>query len=123
MSGKLLFGGLLAVAVVALSSGTASAQWYGGHPGHRGGYYGGGGVVVAPQVVYSRPVYSTPFVSPVYGGGFYSPGFVSRPIYGPVYGGGFAPGFGYGGYGGSFGTVNLGYYRPGFGLNLGFVIR
>jgi len=111
MSGKLMFGGLLAVAVMALSSGTASAQHYhhgGGYYG--GGYYGGGyrPVVYAPvyrPVVYTTPVYTSPF--PAYNSGF---GFS-----GPVYGG-YSSGFGYN-------TLNLGIYRPGFAGNFGFVIR
>lgn len=117
MSSKLAFGGLVAVAVLALSAGTASA-----HP--PGGFYGGGGYYGRPvyvQPVYQpvyRPVYVSPF--PAYNSGF---GYTT-PVYGGYNSGFGYPSYGYGrGYGGSFNTVNFGVYRPGFNANFGFVIR
>jgi hypothetical protein len=115
MSGKLIFGGLMAAGLMALSADTASAQFYGGHPGHRG--------------VYSVPVYAPPrpvIVQPGFGYGYGYPVY-SRPVV-------VSPGFGYGGfgnpywgggfggpvYGGGFNSVNIGFGRPGFGVNVGF---
>lgn len=114
MSGKLMFGGLLAVAVMAFSADTANAQYVVRHGNHyhtvSPGYGYGGGFY---QPIY-RPVYSTP----IYGGGYgYGGGYYSRPIYGGGWGG--YPGY----YGGGFNTLNFGVYRPGFGANFGFVIR
>jgi hypothetical protein len=121
MSGKLVFGGLVAVAVMAVSAGTASAH----PPGYGGGYYRP--VVVQPvyQPVY-RPVVVSPYGggwgSPVYGGGWnnsvyggFNNGFYNRPVYGGgFYGGGFGPGVGIG--------FNNGFYnRPSFGLSFNFI--
>ncbi len=118
MSGKLMFGGLAAVAVMALSADTANAQYVVRHGNHyhnvSPGYgYGYTPVVVQPVFtapIYTRPIYTSPiYTSPIYGGGFG----------GPVYGGGYGRPV----YGGSFNTVNFGIYRPGFNANFGFVIR
>lgn len=128
MSGKLAIGGLVAVAAMALSAGTASAQrvvQHGNHFHTVSPAYGHGGFY-APSVY--RPVY-TPVYAPVYTSGFgygaypglgYTSGFgFNTPnLYRGGYGG--YPGYGYGG---GFNTVNFGVYRPGFGMNLGFVIR
>lgn len=123
MSGKsLVVAGLLAVGVMLMADTKASAQYivrHGNHLhtvspawGYGGGWGGYGGGFYAP--VY-RPVYGGGF----YGGNPYGGGFYGRPVYGGGWGGGY-PGWGYGG---GFNTVNFGVYRPGFGLNLGFVIR
>ena len=125
MSGKsFVVAGLLAIGLMFASTDKASAQYvvrHGNHfhtvsPGwgYGGGYgYGGG---------FYRPVYSTPF----YGGGFggYPYGYTSGFGFGTpnLYRGGWG-GYPYGGWGGGFNTVNFGVYRPGFGMNLGFVIR
>lgn len=126
MSGKLMFGGLAAVAVMALSADTASAQYVVRHGNHyhnvSPGYgYGYSPVIYQPVVtapIYTRPVVYGGFPSYGYGGGF------GGPVYGggfggPVYGGGYGRPV----YGGSFNTVNFGIYRPGFNANFGFVIR
>ncbi|MCU0704175.1 MAG: hypothetical protein MUF18_09400 [Fimbriiglobus sp.] len=116
MSGKLMFGGLVAVAVMAMSAGTASA-----HP--PGVVYGGGFYRPAPVVV--QPVYRPVVVSPGFGGGWGQPVW-GRPVYagpvwgggfGPVWGGGFSPGFG-GGFGPGWGG---GWGRPAFGLSFNFI--
>lgn len=123
MSGKLMFGGLVAAAVMALTADTASAQYVVRHGNHyhtvSPGYgYGYAPVVVQPVFtapIYTRTIYTSPvYTSPIYGGGYYGGGYG-----GPVYGGGY-PGYGYGG---GFNTVNFGIYRPGFSANFGFVIR
>jgi hypothetical protein len=89
-----------AVAGLALSAGSASAQ-----PGYRyGGFYGG------PR-----------YVAPAYGG-FYSPGFYARPgvtlSYSPAFGLSFGyrsgPSWGYGGYPG-WGYGGTPAYRYGYG--------
>ncbi len=113
MSGKLVLGGLVAVAVMALSATPASAQrggWYGGH--HRPAAHPGYRPAVHPGY---RPAYTFPVYQPVFASPYYQP-LYTAPVYGsPYYG---TPYFG-----SSFNTVNFGVYRPGFGLNLGFVIR
>lgn len=122
MSGKqMVFGGLLAVAALSFSAGTASAGdpfrgggYRGGH-GHHYGYYGRPVVV---QPVY-QPVYRPVGVYPTVVGGYPWGNFGS-----PLLNSGYAPVIRtYQPVRGNFGTVNVGVYRPGFGLNLGFVIR
>lgn len=115
MSGKLMFGGLVAVAALALTAGTASA--------HPPGFYQ---PVPVYQPVY-RPVYQPVFVQPIYRPVF-QPAF---PVYNSGFGfaspafGGYNSGFGYGSgfnhpvYGGGF---NNGFYgRPSVGLSFNFI--
>ena len=120
MTGKLAIGGLVAVAAMALTAGTASAQrvvQHGNHfhtisPAYGHSHYQ---PVYRPvyQPVYQpvyRPVYASPF--PAYNSGF---GF-NQPVYGGYNSGfGFNNGFnnGYrGGYGGG---------RQSFGLSFNFI--
>ena len=115
MSGKLMFGGLVAVAAVALTAGTASA--------HPPGYYQ---PVPVYQPVY-RPIYQPVVVQPIYRPVF-QPAF---PAYNSGFGyaspafGGYNSGFGFGNgfnrpvYGGGF---NNGFYgRPSVGLSFNFI--
>lgn len=98
--------GLVAVAGLALTAGTADAQY------RYGGYRGGG-------------YYVRPAPGPYYGGGFYNrpySGGYARPYYGgynrPYYGGyGYRPGFSITvGNGGFYPGYGGGFYRPGFGF-------
>ena len=97
------FLSVAAVAGLALSAGSASAQW-----GYRyGGFYGG-----------SR------YVVPAYGG-FYSPGFYARPgftvAYSPAFGLNFGyrsgPSWGYGGYPAYRSGYGGRYARPYYGYS------
>lgn len=126
MSRNLVLGGLVAFGLLAMATTTASAQYvvrggghrHGGHYHGGGQYYGGRGIYPVPVVAPPRPIivnsgypfgsFGSPYFAPTFG----SPAFVSP-----------APFYGYPRYGGGFNTVNFGVYRPGFGLNLGFVIR
>lgn len=131
MSKRILFGGLAAVAVALTLGGSVQAQHHhgGGHYGGGGGgrYYGGGNfyrpVYSAPIVVAPRPVVYSGINSPYFG--FGSTSYYSTPIYGtpiystPIYG---TPVYG-GGYYGGGGVLNIGYSRPGFGINFGTIIR
>jgi len=136
-------GAALAVTAFVLSSGSASAQFYGRGYNHGGYYHGGGGyhngygggyygpgfgvpVYVQPRPVYiPAPVGLPPgfYTSPSFRGGFVQPGFGGfpgfvQPGFGgfPGYGG--FPGFVQSGFGGFPG---YGYGRPGIGI--GIVIR
>lgn len=118
MSGKLMFGGLVAVAAVALTAGTASA--------HPPGYYQ---PVPVYQPVY-RPIYQPVVVQPIYRPVF-QPAF---PVYNSGFGfaspafGGYNSGFGFGnpyvgGWGGGFNNgFNNGWGgRPSVGLSFNFI--
>lgn len=116
-----LFGGLLALGLMAVLAGSASA----GNPG-RGGYGGGynrgygygggyGGYGGYNRGYYPAPVYR-PYVSPV----FVNP----RPVViNPGFGYGYGyPRYGYPSYG--YGTgVNFGVYRPGYSFSFGTIFR
>lgn len=113
MTGKLIFGGLLAAGLMTLTPDTASAQFHGRHPGHRGVY--------TVPVVSPRPVFVTPGFGGGWGGGFGNPwggGWGGRPVF-------VTPGFGWGGgfgnpyWGGGFNNFG-GFGRPGFGVTVGF---
>lgn len=118
---QLLAIGVLALGLLASSAASAQAQHFHGHHGvgHHHVNYGRGGYGVA--VGGSRTVISVGFGNvggyygygrPVYGGGFYAPSTIYRPVYpvAPIYSSGFYGGSFYGGgyYGGG---CNRGYGR------------
>jgi len=118
MSGKsLVVAGLLAVGAMLMADNKASAQYVVRHGNHfhnvSPGYGYGGGYYSRP--VYTVPVYTAPVTTyPTVVGGYPWGNFgspllpsYSRPVYGGYYGG--------------YNTLNLGVYRPGFSLNLGFI--
>lgn len=138
MSKRLLIGGLLAVGLMTVSVGTASAQFVTpfGAPAPFGGSFGAvyptpsGGIV--QKQAYSNPftgdtfvnkTYSNPFTGVVANRQAFIPG--GYPIfYGPAvptyrnYGLGY-PGYRYG-YGGVVGGLAPVFPQRGFGINIGF---
>ena len=136
MSKRILFGGLLAVGALAVSAGTAPAQFVTpfGQPGPFGGSYGAvyptpnGGIV--QKQAYTNPftgdtylnkTYSNPFTGVVSNRQAFIPG--GYPVYyAPVYPTYRNYGLGYPGYQFGYGNpgVNLNFQRSGFGLNIGF---
>lgn len=125
MLNKLVLSGLLALGLLAVSAEPSQAQYIvqsgGYYPGNHHHHHHHGGFYSAPVIVAPRPIVvgsSYPwgtFGSPYFAPSFGSPAFISPS---PFFGG--YPGYGIGR---SFGTVGIGYSRPGFGINVGFIIR
>ncbi len=119
MTGKLAIGGLVAVAVMALSTSTASAQYVVRHGNHYHNVSPAYGHNYGYQPVYQQPVYRSVYQQPVYQSAYNSGFGWNQPSYG-----GYNSGFGYGnqfnnGYGGGYGNQFNNGYRGGYGGGYG----